>query len=232
MTREERQQLWVVCAVCSLVAVVCGVSIGVLAALPLPPGDRLPSAVCDTLKAERAQYGTPISKGDLGAVLNATAYAHRGLSMGLGGKTSGTRCSSLAGWIACDLLYRKSDGVGWDVIVDVEGSARVNCTASGVLIDNRPWIAPAHPGTGPTPPDPPDCPDCPSCPTCPPSTGHPVSAKQFADLQAYTKTLETHIHTLTARVAALEGATYVVKGSTSRDWGHGHTVDLPVQRKP
>lgn len=229
MTREERQQLWVVCAVCSLVAVVCGVSVGVLAALPLPPGDQLPAAVCDTLTLERAKYGTPIAKSDLGKALNATAYAHRSLTMGLGGKTGGTRCSSPAGSIACDLLFRKADGVGWDVIVDVEGSARVNCTAAGKLIDNRPWVAPVNPGPTP-PPDP--CPDCPSCPTCPPSTGHPVSAKQFADLQAYTKTLETHIHTLTARVAALEGATYVVKGSTSRDWGHGHTVDLPVQRKP
>lgn len=149
-----------------------------------PPGDKLPTGVCATLTAERVKYGTPISYADLGKVLNATAWAHRGIGLGLGGKTSGTRCPIPGGkTVTCDYLIRKSDMVGWDVIGDVEGPASVQCNGAGVLVTNRPWVAPVDPGTGPTPPDP-----------QPPTP----------DLTARVEALEKKVTAHTAAIAALQ----------------------------
>lgn len=210
-----------------LVALTLVTALAVVAASP--PGDALPAGVCTTLRAERAKYPTPPGAANVGALLNATAWTHRALGLGVGRKTTGTRCPSPAGDITCDYLIRQSDMVGWDVLIDADGAASVTCTGSGVTITNRPWVAPVNPGI----PGPDPCPDCPTCPTCPPpSSPHPVSAAQFQALDAYAKSLEARVASLEQRVGALEGARYVVRGSTSRDWGHGHGVDIPVERVP
>lgn len=194
----------------------------------VPPGDPLPSVACSSLKAERAKYGATVTPAQAAAILNASAWAHKTLGLGMAGKSGGTTCPLSNGkTIACDYLVRQSDNVGWDVLVDSDSTARVTCSAAGVVMaSNRPWVAPVDPGTGPGPgPVPPDCPTCPTCPTCPPAGSHPVSAAQFQALEAAVKALE-------ARVAVLEQAQYSVNLSTSSNWGHSHQVTGAVTRVP
>lgn len=123
----------------------------------------MPSAVCDTLRAEYAKLPDR-SAEHLGAMLNRAAWAHRAESFGLSRKDFGNQCPSLAGPVACDILHRKNGDLLYDVLTD----SGVNCGGGEprpVSSDpdywaRRPWVAPVDPGGTPPPPPPPcDWPD-------------------------------------------------------------------------
>lgn len=228
----KRQVYWFSVVVCYSLAVVY------ISGAPVPVGGPLPSAVCSTLRAERAKYPTPIAKADLGKALNATAWAHRALGMGLAGKSGGTVCPIPGGKnVACDYIVRKSDNTGWDVIGDVEGPAKVNCPSDGVTMSSsRPWVAPVDPG-GSTPPpvDPPPSDDLTKRVE---ALEKKVTANTVAiqALQNTTSGLQNEVTALRAQVNGLSDRVLVLENkppsapctvqevSTSRDLYHSHRV--------
>lgn len=97
-------------------------------ALALPASAQsLPDNVCQTLKAERARYQTPVPPAGLADILNRTAFTHRAQGYGLMRKTTGNRCMSAAGSIKCDALVLPS-GVWYDVLGSSETLATVQCS--------------------------------------------------------------------------------------------------------
>lgn len=131
---------------------------------PTPPQrSKLPEAVCKTLMTERGKYPadlTPVcrNEGDpncpIGAILNATAWAHRDLGFGLSRKEAGFHVVSPVGRIASDILERKSDLLMWDVFVDAGLTTRVNC-GEDIGPGSRPFVDPVDPQQGSPPPPPP-----------------------------------------------------------------------------
>jgi hypothetical protein len=144
---------WIVFALACLVA-------------ELAVAQPLPAAVCASLEQGRRALPTPPSRTQLGELLNGTAAKHPGSQLGPSRKAQGNRCPSPVGPIACDVLMLE-DGTYWDVIVDVEARARVNCGRSpGRITDERrrrvqpirleaPAPAPAPVVVPPLPPVPP-----------------------------------------------------------------------------
>jgi len=115
----------------------------------------LPSAACDTLRAERIKYPSSLSPvcsmaGDvrcpLGDMLNKAALK---ANLGMGGKSDGYFVTSPAGKVAADILM-DSTKTGWDVFRDAENKAEVNCGNSIGKITNRPFVYPVP--VGPVPP--------------------------------------------------------------------------------
>lgn len=107
----------------------------------------LPSVACDTLKAERVKYPSSLSSictvsGDsrcpLGDMLNKAALK---AGLGLARKDSGYFVTSPVGKVASDILMNSAK-LGWDVFVDAENTARVNCGNTIGTITNRPYVSP------------------------------------------------------------------------------------------
>lgn len=79
--------------------------------------------ILQAVAAARAAYPTPMSKQQLGEMLNQAAWDGRNLGYALLGKPEGNNCPSPAGVpIACDFLVHVS-GNGFDVLIDQEGDA-------------------------------------------------------------------------------------------------------------
>ena len=155
---------------------------------PPPPAEpELPAAVCAMLREEAAKIAPVTSAEQRGTLLNRVAWRFRQDGFGLSRKSSGNRCPSMVGEIACDILHRRTDNKLFDVLTDADpgSTSSVACGRSigGPPSTSRPWVAPADPGDTPPPPPPPPPPD---------------------DLEARVKALEAAIAALTARVAALE----------------------------
>ena len=82
----------------------------------------------------------------LGYILNAVAWNNQGAGWGLNSKTSGHRCPSPAGEIACDILHHQASNHLFDVFIDAEGKATTTWDDIGVNGNSgRPWVAPAQP---------------------------------------------------------------------------------------
>lgn len=115
----------------------------------------LPSELCASLHAERSTYGATLDARELGALLNAVAWAHREHGWGLSAKPGGHRCPqpTTGRSIACDVLQRGA--LIWDVLVDAEGRATPSCgdTIGPPPDATRVWLAAVDPGGRPPPPD-------------------------------------------------------------------------------
>lgn len=76
------------------------------------------------LHAARAEFPTPMSKAQIGELLNAVAWDGRLLGWRLLGKASGNNCPTPAGaLVSCDYLIHEPTLQGFDVLRDEDGAA-------------------------------------------------------------------------------------------------------------
>ena len=208
---------------------------------PPPPGQEPASLLEDVARARAKVAGQP-TPAQLGAMLNAVAWKHRDKGWGLSTKTSGNKCPMpppAATWIACDILHHKPTDQLYDVFVGQEDGARPTWSkAAHHNSASRPWLAPVAPIE--TEPDPVPVPE-----PDPELLARVTALEQrVAELLGFGDTITT----LDQRIAALERTNGVpeeqtralidaaltnlrVAGTTSRDWGHGHQIDLQVIRR-
>ena len=113
----------------------------------------------DTLRVKRALYPTPMSKVELGRLLNDVAWEFRFEGWGLLRKPQGNNCPHPSGVpIACDILVYSPQGVHFDVLRDSDGDAQPVWNNLGGIDMSR-FVAPVgSPGTEPPPPPTPDPP--------------------------------------------------------------------------
>src|SRR6185503_15368261 len=96
-----------------------------------------------TLVALRKTYPTPMSNDQLGLLLNAVAWHHRGEEYGLLSKsTSGAHCLQPRTGISIsrDCLAHEPTGMHFDVLVDAEGSAKPIWQAKGPWPKGRVFV--------------------------------------------------------------------------------------------
>lgn len=133
--------------------------------IDVPPVPQEPPSMADvleTLKAERAKYPTdrPLTPAELGALLNAVAWAHKDEGVGLEKKTGGFNVPQPKTGIpvASDIL-RFPGNVGRDVLGDADGAA-VPVWGDPGPADPATFVAPVDPAVTPQPaPDPAPTPD-------------------------------------------------------------------------
>ena len=190
---------------------------------PMPQG--ITDAQFETLVRIRAKYGETLTEDQIGALLNEVAWIHRSEGVGLQRKDSGTNCPQPRTGILIWRGMRFAGNIGQDVL----GAASI-----GKCIPTRGEVGPADPAAFVKPVEPLE-----STPE-PPKPPQPDYSKDIAEIEAQILKLATStadiLEQLTARVAALEQkpAPEVklpklrVQGSTSRDWGHSHKIDLEV----
>src|SRR3989344_3696838 len=126
---------------------------------PPPPPDPVDSLIGE-IATERALYpasfaalcpnvgGLQPTSCPLGYILNTVAWNNRNIGWGLNGKTSGTRCPSPAGEIACDILQFGPSRIMYDVFSSSETDAVPTWNVAGAPnppASSRPWIAPVQP---------------------------------------------------------------------------------------
>lgn len=107
-----------------------------------------PSLLGD-LQAERSHFGTPMSKADVGKMLNDVAAKNWGAdpvhpAWVLLSKPSGNNCPSPAGPpISCDYLVYGPTGQGFDILEDSEGAATPTWNRGDSFGPDR-FVQPAH----------------------------------------------------------------------------------------
>lgn len=118
----------------------------------------------DDLKAIRRNYPTPMSKAQLGAMLNEVAWKHRLEGYGLQRKTGGDTCPQPVTniQVSCDIL-RLPGNLGMDVLGDADGAANPQWGGAGPA-DPATFVAPVDVAPAPVPTPTPD-------PEPPPTTG-------------------------------------------------------------
>jgi len=117
-----------------------------------------------TKQVDHRPYPTP---EQLGALLNAVAWAHRAEGWGLSAKPGGYNVPMPNGArIASDILHNRNDNVIVDCLIAAGERSEPTWNVLGPMTDpNRPWVAPTDPGTAP-PVDPPLPPVEPPACTC------------------------------------------------------------------
>lgn len=122
--------------------------------------DRLEAQtpIASTVATLRAQYPTPMTREQLGDLLIRAAQHHQG--WGVLSKTTGNRCPSPVGEIACDILVDVATGVHFDVLANIEEDARPVWRDVGPIDRQRiiPIAALTADPPPPTKPDPPAAP--------------------------------------------------------------------------
>lgn len=84
-----------------------------------------PATVAQTLARLRANYPTPMTKAQAGALLNEVAWTHRADGWALLGKKSGNNCPIPGGaLVSCDFLLNATTLRGWDALADSEGAGK------------------------------------------------------------------------------------------------------------
>ena len=80
--------------------------------------------VLATVQRLRAEYPTPMSRDQIGELLNRVAWEHRFEGWGLLRKGGGTRCPAPQGVdVSCDILIHAPSVRHFDVLGDVDGAA-------------------------------------------------------------------------------------------------------------
>jgi hypothetical protein len=200
---------------------------------PVEPPAQEPASLLDAVKAERAKVDGQPTNAQLGAMLNAVAWAHREHGWGLSKKPGGHNCPTpppAAVLIACDILHHKPTNTLYDVFGSVEAGAFPQWGSVGPpLTPDREWLAPVRPADATEPePDPQPIPD---------PQPDPAMLARLEALEARVSALEARpqpngvpedrVQTLIDRALA----SLRVVGSTSRDWSHAHKLDLQVLRR-
>lgn len=116
------------------------VLIGLLIAAPV---SAQPSLLAD-LQAERARFGTPMSKAEVGELLNAVAARNPGWV--LLSKPSGNNCPAAGTLVSCDYLVWSTTGAGFDVFIDSEGIAKPTWNPGDSFGPDR-YVQPVRPST-------------------------------------------------------------------------------------
>lgn len=126
----------------------------------------------ETLVDLRKTYPTPMSGDQLGALLNAVAWAHRADGFGLLSKPTGSNCRQpqTGTLVSRDILMLAGSGRIFDVLIDAEGKATPTWGEKTALSPSR-FVPPVDstvslPHT-PPPPPPPLPPPLPPPPTSP-----------------------------------------------------------------
>jgi len=142
-----------------------------------PPGE--PASLLDTVKQERARYGTPLTNDEMGELLNEVAWRHRDDGWGLAAKSVGayTAQPRTRVGISRDLLIHRPSGRMYDVLADVEGAAFPAWQDQGLA--DLPWVPPVAPLGGPEPPQ--DEPEPPTPPDDPAPEPEPPAEPELPD---------------------------------------------------
>ena len=213
-----------------------------------PEKPTMPDSLEAEVRAERAKYPAVLTEDQPAKILNAVAWKHRALGWGLSVKKAGNRVPSPQGVdVAYDILHHKPTDTLWGCFTD-ELRATVNWGQEAHHHNpDRPWLAPIAPAVEPAHVD------APSHVDTPPAVD-PL-AKRVEQLELIVKQLNGDVASLKeerlvddliaegllSRVADLERKLEEVKrtpaplprlrvrGSTSRSFGHGHKIDLPVE---
>lgn len=116
----------------------------------------------ETLVQLRKTYPTPMSGDQLGALLNAVAWAHRAEGYGLLSKPTGAHCRQpqTGTPVSRDILMLAGSGRIFDVLIDAEGKAQPTWNEKTALSPSR--FVPPIDSTIPLPPQPPPPPPPPS----------------------------------------------------------------------
>jgi hypothetical protein len=108
----------------------------------------------DTVREERAKYGSPLGEANAHKVINATAWRHRDEGWGLLSKPSGTNYNGCS----IDVLINQRTSEAVDCLSDAEGVGGAKWDPIGwdATFAGR-FVAPYDPSpvTPPQPPDPP-----------------------------------------------------------------------------
>lgn len=214
-----------------------------VAALLLLPVALAAETVDETLVRVRAKYPSMVTAVQSAAILNETAWVHRGEGWAILGKPSGTNCPqpTTAIPISCDYLIHQVNGVwwGWDALIDAGSPGAPGLSKPNVPIGQgenlseaikngaRSVVAAVDPGT--PPPEPPTPPACSAC-------------DDIAALQSTVSRLSSAVEALTAKVAQLDTRVSTlehtqppappsvvceeIQESTGRAWGHAHPVSV------
>lgn len=118
--------------------------------------------VLNVMKSLRSHYPTPMSDAQRGDLLNRAAWV-AGDGWGLLDKPSGSHVPQprTGHLVAGDILFDRTSGHHFDVLVDGEGDARPEFIDDGPMDPSR-WVAPVEPsstmpdGSGSTKSDPPN----------------------------------------------------------------------------
>lgn len=112
----------------------------------------------ETLVQLRKTYPTPMSGDQLGALLNAVAWAHRAEGYGLLSKPTGANCRQpqTGTLVSRDILMLAGSGRIFDVLIDAEGKATPQWGEKTALSPSR--FVPPVDSTIPLPPPPPPIP--------------------------------------------------------------------------
>lgn len=127
------------------------------AGVDILPGGQ-PTSLLSDVEIERNKYpasfvglcntlgGLQPDSCPLGKILNTVAWNNRAAGWGLSSKTSGNRCPSPAGEIACDVLHHQSTNLMYDVLINSETEADPTWRLIGPNTNTgRPWVAPVQP---------------------------------------------------------------------------------------
>jgi hypothetical protein len=113
----------------------------------------------ETLVQLRKSYPTPMSGDQLGALLNAVAWAHRAEGYGLLSKPTGASCRQpqTGTPVSRDILMLAGSGRIFDVLIDAEGQAKPTWDEKTALSPSRfvPPVDSTIPIPDPPPPPPP-----------------------------------------------------------------------------
>lgn len=188
------------------------------------------------LEEERKKYGDTMTGDQCVELLNTVLWNDTRRGYKLVEKKAGANGRRYDGALCSrDGLVWVADRTFVDVLRDAGGVSKPTWQVHAVPPHDPhggPLIAAIQPqGAPPEPPDP--APPDPQPPATEYATKAELAAveKRLTDqIKAMSLALTTRINALEMRVATLETTQYRVKGGTSREWGHGHSIDLPVEK--
>jgi hypothetical protein len=178
-----------------------------------------------TQQVDHRPYPTP---EQLGALLNAVAWAHRAEGWGLSAKPSGNNIPAPDGTrIAADILHNRTDNVIVDCLIAAGERSEPTWQVLGPMTDPlRPWVAPTAPSETPVDPPPID----PPIPLPQPCVFQPCTHTEvldvLADLHERLVALETKIDALVAH-----DPPWVLRGTVDL-WGAKRPVVGTVGGQP
>src|SRR3954452_4732673 len=103
------------------------------------------TSLLPTLQQLRPEYPTPMSKPQIGELLNRVAWLHRSEGWGVLRKETGNNCPHPSGvLISCDILMYQPTGEIFDVLADSDFAASPIWLDKGPLDVSR-FVAPVRP---------------------------------------------------------------------------------------